>query len=201
MTRPFLSEAKFSTFREAIHVGWVRPSEDSIGIRSYTLLRKNFDDSLFDICSHDIPDSVTSFDDDLNLIGFPANGYFLIRYRVFAVDTLGRPGDTSAACSLYVAPQPEFTALDTTSWCFGWLSRSIQGSVTSHIKIWNGAGNRTWTSPDSEKFGNEQVPVNFQACLPDSLKPPLPDQWYYTIFLEANGSLYQSIKVGSFNVH
>jgi hypothetical protein len=200
MTKPFLSEAKFSTYREAIRIGWVAPSADSIAIRSYTLLRKTYNDSLFDVCSHGIPDTITFFNDDLTLTGFPADGYFLVMYKVFAIDTLGRAGDTSAACSLYIAPQPELTTLDTTTWCFGWLSHSIQGSVTSHLKLWNAAGNFSWNSPRTEELGSESTPVPFSACLPDSLKPLPSGAVYFAIFLEANGSLYQSMKVGSFNV-
>ena len=200
ITKIFLSEAKFSTYREALHIVWSPPPTDSISIRSYTLLRKTYNDSIFAVLKYGIPDSIVSFNDDLTLVGFPVDGYDLIEYKLFAIDTLGRPGDTSAACSLYIAPQPELTALDTTTWCFGWLSRSIQGSVDSYIKVWNSAGDSLWTSPSVEEFGNAQVPVNFSACIPDSLIPSLPDTWYFAIFLDANGSEHQSMKVGSFNV-
>jgi hypothetical protein len=201
-SKPFLSEAKFSTYREAIHITWTPPSTDSITIRSYTLLRKTGDDSLFDVFtrSQGIPDSIVSFDDDLTPIGFPVNGYDLIVYKIFAIDTLGRAGDTSAACSLYLASQPELTRIDTAAWCFGWLSRGIQGSVTSHLKVWNAGGTRSWTSPASEELGNEQVPVNFSSCLPDTFKPMTAETWYFALFLDANGSLHQSMKAGSFNV-
>jgi hypothetical protein len=200
ITKLLLSEAKFSTYREAVHIEWTPPPDDSIAVRSFTLLRKTYDDSLFDVIKHGIPDSIVSFNDDLTPIGFPLNGYNLIMYKVFAIDTLGRAGDTSAACSLYLAPQPELSTLDTVTRCFGWLSRNIQGSVTSHIKLWNSTGDSLWTSKRVEELGNEQVPVNFSACLPDSLKPLLPGIWYFAVFLEANGSLYQSMKVGPFNV-
>lgn len=200
ITKLVLSEAKFSTYHEAVHIEWSPPPADSIAVRSYTLLRKTYNDSLFDAFKHGIPDSIVSFNDDLMPIGFPLSGYNLIVYKVFAIDTLGRAGDTSVACSLYLAPQPELTTLDTATRCFGWFSRNIQGSVTSHIKLWNSTGDSLWTSPRVEELGSENDQVPFSACLPDSLKPLLPGIWYFAIFLEANGSLYQSMKVGPFNV-
>ena len=202
ITKVTLAEARFSTYREAVHIEWSPPPSDSIAVRSYTLLRKTTNDSLFDIFtrSQGIPDSITSFNDDLTLIGFPMDSDLLVMYKIVPVDTLGRAGDTSAACSLYIAPQPVLTSIDTTSWCFNWTSHGIQGSVSSYIKVWNAAGTISWTSMESEGFGNENVQLPFSACLPDSLKPENVDTWYFAVFIDANGSLHQSIKVGSFNV-
>jgi len=200
ITNVSLSEARFSDWREAAHLEWSPPSTDSIGIRSYTLFRKTQSDSLFDVFtrSQGIPDSVTSFYDDLTPIGFPGDSFLLVEYRICAIDMLGRPGDTSAPCSLYLAPQPGLTSIDSTAWCLGWESSHIQAPVTSRIKVWNSANNRSWTSRDSTAFGNENIPQLFLACMPDSLKPAHSDTLFFAIFLNANSR--QSLKVGAIYV-
>jgi hypothetical protein len=198
-----LTEAKISgAWREAARITWAPPQSDPAAVGSFTLLRKTADDSLFDpfTRSQRIPDSIISFTDDMTPIGFPTDAFFVVRYRIFATDTLGRAGDTSAPDSLFLTPQPKLDTLDMTNWCFRWHSRNIQGSVASSIKIWNGAATVAWRSATAEDFGSADYPLYFDACLPDSLKPLAAGTWYYALYLEAMGPAHQSLKVGSFNV-
>lgn len=196
-----LSEARlYGSFREAIRVTWRKPAEDSIGIRSYTLLRKTDADSVFDVFprSPGIPADVDTFFDDLTRIGFQGSAFSLVKYRIFAVDSLGRRSDTAAACSLYIANQPFVVPADTATWCFSWKTY-INGSVTCHLKLWDTGGACVWTSASQEGFGNDNFPYPFTACLPDSLRPLHTGTWYYAIYLFVMGSQRQSLKVDSVN--
>jgi hypothetical protein len=202
-TAVYLTEAKFSgVWREAVHLAWTPPQTDSIAIRSFSLLRKTADDSTFDLFtrSQGIPDSITVFNDDVTPIGFPSDGYTLVSYKIFATDTLGRPGDTSDAFSLYLAPQPQLDTLNRSNWCFRWHSSRIQGSVSSLLGLWNDAATIRWQSAATEDYGSADYPLYFDACLPDSLRPLAQGTWYYALYLEAMGPEHLSMKVGSFNV-
>jgi hypothetical protein len=197
------SEARlFGTWREAIHLEWRAPATDSISIRSYTLLRQTGSDSTFDVFSRSqgIPDSITRFDDDIKPVGFPDEGFFIMRYRILAVDTLGRSSDTSATCSLYLARQPEIDTIDPSNYSFRWFSQFIQGSVNSYITIWDAGDTTRFSSAPQEEFGSWDYRVYFSATLPDSMKSMGSGVWYYSIRLFAMGTQHQSIKVDSFNV-
>jgi hypothetical protein len=202
-TKITLSEARiFGTYREAVRLAWRAPRTDSIGLRSFTLIRKLPGDSLFDVFSRSqgIPAPIDSFSDDMTHIGFPLDGYSLVMYKIVALDTLGRPSDTSAPCSLYIAPQPILDTVDTVKLCFRWHSSRISGSTVSYVKLWDKTGTRSWESVRSEKFGGDYPPLYFDACLPDSLKPLNRGTLYYAVFLEAMGPEHQSLKVDSIDV-
>jgi hypothetical protein len=198
-----LTEAKlYGSWRPAIRIAWTPPNADTTAIRSFTLIRKAPGDSIYDVFtrSQEIPDSISVFNDDVTPIGFPYDGFTLVSYKISAIDSLGRPGDTSAPCSLYCAPQPNLDTIDRSNWCFRWHSSRIQGSVSSAIKIWNDAVTVSWQSAATEDFGSHDFPTYFTACLPDSLKPLPAGTWYFALYLEAMGVERQSLNVGSFNV-
>jgi hypothetical protein len=201
-TKMYLTEAKVAGSYGAVHLEWIPPKTDSIGIRSFTIIRKLGGDSLYDVffSSAMIWDTINAFNDKLTPNGFPSDGYILMQYKIFALDNLGRPSDTSAACSLYLAPQPVVDSVDTATWCFRWHSRHIMGSVASYLKVWNAAGTVSWQSEQNEQFGGENVSIPFDAFLPDSLKQRVAEKLYFAIFLQANGYSHQSLNVDSLNV-
>ncbi|MBN2037339.1 MAG: hypothetical protein JW768_11400 [Chitinispirillaceae bacterium] len=199
-----LSEARlFSSYREAIHLEWEPPVNDSAGIRSYSIIRKTSSDSVFDLFtrSQGIPPSIDSFNDDIKPIGFPNEGFTLVEYRIFAIDTLGRSGDTSAICSLFLVRQPQLDTIDLPRSSFRWHSRFIQGSIATYLHLWNRDGSVTWSSPRQEDFGSWDYPLYFSATVADSLLPLTAGSWYYAIYLFAMGNDRQSLKVDSFNVN
>jgi hypothetical protein len=203
ITTMALTEARLSgSWREAIHLRWEAPPTDSIGIRSYTLIRRTGNDSSFDVFSRSqgIPSSIDTFNDDIKPFGFPETDFFPVRYQIFAVDSLGRSGDTSAACSLSLARQPGIDTVDLAKSSIRWFSEFIQGSIETYIKIWNTAGDGYFSSARQEEFGSWDTPVYFSTTLPDSLSPFSPGTWYYAIYLFAMGAERQSLKVDSFNV-
>ena len=199
-----LREARvYGTYREAVRLAWSAPRTDSIGIRSYTLLRKTNGDSAFDVFtrSQGIPPEIDTFYDDLTPIGFPASGFTLVEYRIFALDSLGRTSDTSEACSLYLANQPVLDTIDREQWSLRWHSQYIQGSVSSFVKVWNNDRSVQWSSAPAEEFGSWDFPVYFNASVPDSLRPPAQGVWYFSLYLFAMGTERQSLKVDSFYVN
>lgn len=205
ITEVHVCEARLTlAWREAICLRWKAPLTDSIGIRSYSILRKTDTDTLFDIFagSQIIPSSFDTFYDKIDgkSLGFPNADYRLIQYRIIAIDSLGRLSDTSAVCSLYLACQPVLDTVDIGKSSFRWHSQYIQGSVASHIKLWDKTGSVSFTSARQEEFGSWDYPVYFSTTLPDSLSPFSPGTWYYAIYLFAMGTERQSIKVDSFNV-
>lgn len=203
VTAVALGEARlFGYWREAVRISWDHPATDSIGVRSYTILRRTDNDSAFDVFtrSQGIPPSIDSFSDDLVPIGFPSTDFFAVRYRIFATDTLGRSSDTTEVCSLFLARQPELDTIEDSTGTFRWNSQFIQGSVETYIAVWKAESNVRYESPRREEFGSWDLPVYFSATLPDTLRPMASGRWFYAIYLFAMGTARQSLKVDSINV-
>jgi hypothetical protein len=192
----------FGTWRETVRLRWTPPPlAEPVDIKSYTLIRKTANDSVFDVFirSQEIPPVIDTFFDDIKPIGFPKDSFLLVQYRAFAVDRFGRSGDTSAACSLYLARQPEIDTIDPVRSVFRWRSQFIQGSVSTYLKLWNAEHTVLFSSPRQEQFGSWDYPSLFSAQLPDSLVPMPPGRWYCSIYLLAMG-IGQSLKVDSIYV-
>lgn len=188
--------------REALKICWSPPNSENSSAAKYTLLRKTSDDSLFDAfdLSREIPGDTHEFFDDLTLVGFPLTHYDTVFYRIFAIDSLGRSGDTSKPVSMLLSAQPAFEEFDQQKWSFSWTVLGILGATTSRIEIWNENRTEKWESVPVQQYGGENQEISFTAVLPDSLRPLEPGDWYYGLYVEANGAERQSLKVGSFNV-
>ena len=186
--------------RETLKLNWSPPLNQYTSVASYTLLRKTARDSLFDIFDMSRSIDMLEFHDDLNVIGFPSSFYDSISYRIFAVDSLGRSGDTSHIFSIMLAVQPSFKEFNQTSWTFKWTVLGILGAMTSHIKIWNKDQSRIWSSTPQIQYPGENQILTFSVSLPQNLIPLQPGDWYYGIFVEANGAERQSLKVGSIKI-
>jgi hypothetical protein len=192
----------FGTWRETIRLQWVPPlATDGIDIKSYTLVRKTANDSVFDVFirSQEIPPAIDTFFDDIKPIGFPDDSFLLVQYRAFAVDRFGRSGDTSAPCSLYLARQPVIDTIDPVKSVFRWRSQFIQGSISTFLKLWNAECTLLFSSPRQEDYGSWDYPSLFSVRLPDSLVPMPPGRWYCSVYFMAMG-IGQSLKVDSIYV-
>ncbi|MFP4164539.1 MAG: hypothetical protein ACLFVE_11200 [Chitinispirillaceae bacterium] len=188
--------------REALKISWSPPHSEQSSAHEYTIIRKTQKDSLFDVFdfSQEIPGDTLEFFDDLTLIGFPKTSYDTVSYRIFAVDSLGRRGDTTEPVSIILSAQPSFEEFDQEDWSLSWSVLGILGAISSRIEICNQDRTKIWTSPFREEFGEENQTIFFSAALPDSLRPLESGTWYYGLYVEANGAERQSLKVGSFNV-
>lgn len=128
-------------YREFVHLEWHLPSTDSISIVRLDLVR-----TLMSGVSTVLPltSSATDFDEPtgpLEVIRTDACGFII--YRLVAIDTLWRAGDTSRVCSLFLAPlfemmnptdtlhSPEFTYR---------LNEQLYDECEEHMYIWNNEG-------------------------------------------------------------
>jgi len=177
------------------------PGSDTLSGYTFTILRKSSSDSSYVLPfgARDIPDTVTEFIDEIADIGFPQLSYDSVFYRVFAVDSVGHPGDSSAPFKIMLATQAQFDTLDQYTWCTTWSSQGIQGSVASYATLWN-ANQIIWKSGRFTDFGQENDNVTFSTCFPDSLLPLSVGKWYIGFFLEANGFERQSLRIYSFDI-
>ncbi len=187
---------------EYIKIFWSPPVSETGSAQSFTLLRKVQDDSSFDVfdLSQTIPGDTLTFYDDLSIIGFPTEFYDTLAYRIFAVDSLHRSGDTSGAVFVMLAPQPTFRQFNQSTWSFNWSVLGILGAIESCIEIWNENRSIIWKSTPKIEYGGENQIIPFTTSLPQSLIPLSSGNWYYGIYVKANGAERQSLKVGSFIV-
>ncbi|KMQ51666.1 hypothetical protein CHISP_1423 [Chitinispirillum alkaliphilum] len=173
------------------------PQSDSLSVSRYTLQRKTTEDSLYSILAHSIPGHITEYYDDLTMFNFPFTGYDSLFYRIIAFDSLGRSSDTSEVSILILSPQPNLISYIHDTGVFRWRSLGIQGSVNSWIRVWDEEEENVWESHKMDRYGDEGTGVTFKFTL-DSLHNSLLKEgnWYYGLFIEANGRERQSLKVG-----
>ena len=186
-------------YHEAIHLSWSMPQTENTPVRSFTLVRKFSTDSFYDVFSGSrlIPADTNNFYDELAQHPFPASGFDSVSYRLCAVDTFGRTGDTSEICMVILAPQAKFVNYDTGNGCFEWESW-IRGGIFSWCTAWHETGKPKWTCQQMDAFPETDKPGRFSACFPDTLQPPLHGRWYYALFLKANET--HSLKIGTIDV-
>jgi hypothetical protein len=193
MFAPF--DDPYGNFLESVFLEWENAPENEINILYYTLLRKDPSDSLFDIfsLSQRIPPQIKQFKDPIDLGLFPTDGFDTLFYKIYAVDIYGRPGDTSSACTLLIAPQPEKPVFTTTAGCLSWESWTRGGQI-SFGEFWINKKQCHWLSRRTEAFPRTDEPAVFTSCIPDSCALTAGDYLYFVIYLEATEA--RSIKTG-----
>jgi hypothetical protein len=127
-------------WREAVRIDWELPVQNEIPVQSYVLLRKTIVDSDFVVRIQSIPPSVSSAHDLLSASIFPGENYETILYRIYAIDSLKRPSDTSLTDTLIVVPRPLLkspAAGDTLSdRLFSWSTIDIR-TFYSYISLYD----------------------------------------------------------------
>ena len=190
-------------YRAAVHLYWNLPQGDAQAIREVVILRKKQGiDSAYDVFHYGIPDSVHDDYDVLNPKDFPTQGNFtLVWYRMYAIDTLGRPGDTSAPDSLQLCwpPLPQ-SPLDTLRKNrFAWQTVRYLAGYFTYMFLWNDARGLIWASPKpSEPSYGHETADSFFVRLPDSLYPLTPGAYWYGAKVEIPGGNIQSLSVQQF---
>jgi hypothetical protein len=186
-------------YTEAVHLHWTFAKTDATPLQSFTLLRQLTGDSVIDVFSGSrlIPPDTGDFFDELVNYTFPSHTIDSIIYRIMAVDTFGREGDTSDPCIAYIAPQPAFIAADAATGCYSWESW-IRGGIFSWCRIWRDGESVDWTSSQLLEFPLTDKSATFNACLPDTLLPCSSGRWYYALFIKASES--RSLKTGVIDV-
>jgi hypothetical protein len=193
----------FYGFVEAVHLQWTPPEKSTISPNFYTILRMFPGDSVFDIFTQSqyIPADTLDFYDNIDPSVFPASGsnFGLLQYKIFALDSLGRPGDTSDVCSLRVIQQPALDSLNLVTNCIQWSSNADFGGPKSYCTIWKDDKIQSWTSNTTVVYPPTDQPAIFTACLPDSLKPLSTGRWYYALFIDI-GDYSHSVKTGFIDI-
>ncbi|MBN1601562.1 MAG: hypothetical protein JW915_08140 [Chitinispirillaceae bacterium] len=185
----------YGNFLESVFLQWENAPEKDSNILYYTLLKKHPSDSLFDVfsLSRRIPPEIKSFNDPIDLEQFPTDGFDTLFYKIYAVDIYGRPGDTSSACTLLIAPQPGNPVFTTTSRCLRWESW-IRGGQISYGEFWTDSKQFHWSSRRTDAFPRTDEPAVFTTCIPDTCTLSTGDYLYFVLYLEATDA--RSIKTG-----
>lgn len=176
-------------YHEVIHLQWIPDSTDTISIIKYQILRKvDIDSSSTTIT--DIPSDVNDLNDPtVKFIDDPAKrtNDRLIFYRIFAIDSLERPGDTSVVCTVSLARLidlllPPIDTIPSQSVNFRWLVPQIFNSrVRTHIVLWKN-DSTIWQSAPKEFFTGGG-PTQENENLPPSLLPLIPGEYFWGAYL------------------
>lgn len=162
---------------EYIHIKWEKNVNDTISTASYTLL-KYTDTTGTSGKITNIPSNVNSYFDPLSesyTSEFRAEEK-IVAIAIVGIDTLGRPGDTTALCSVSVAPSvilssPGLSISDTIENInFKWFVRKVPDQTITFVSLWH-QDSIIWSStPDSLYTGGEELTA-ISELLPDSFLP------------------------------
>jgi hypothetical protein len=191
-------------YQPTIHLQWTLAGKDSLPVGKFIVLRKReMFDTTFEILPTDIPDSQYEDWDKLEATDFPDQGvYKKIWYRVFAIDTAGRPGDTSTADSVKLSWPPHITEpVDTLlNNKFKWSTVRYLGGYYATLYLWNDSG-LVWNSPRPEEpqYGHE-TPDSETLVLPSPPASLLPGAYYCGVKIQIPGEDIQSLALRQFYV-
>jgi len=203
LKKPIITKAKFDAvklpsigdYSEALHLSWTPPPTDSNAISAFVLLKRVPGDTIFEHYAN-IPPDTSDFYEAVDRTNFPIEDYDSLCFRLYALDTLGRPGDTSETYILYTVPQPLTDTI--ANGCFKWRERGVFSSVISYMKLWNDSLKIHWTSDKYDAFPPVEKDAEYSACIPDSLLAIRKIKWYYCFYIEA--SERYSILMGTLDV-
>jgi hypothetical protein len=202
-----LTAAKFETYRPAVHLTWKPPHTDSLSIREFVILQKSIDSSVFSVLVRSIPDSITAYDDDLDRVNFPQQSNLeTMQYRIFAVDSLGRSGDTSAIDSVVLAWQPipqwpangDSVRPDTLSWSV----RGVMMGYFTYVSLYSDSARLVWKSPvpDTPTYSTENGTDHVVVHLPGSVPLLSGTTYYWAAKIDIPAGNASSIAISRFYV-
>jgi hypothetical protein len=190
-------------YQPAVYIQWNAPGGDSPTIREFVILRKKqSSDSVFSVMHYGIPDSVSGDYDVLDPKDFPVQGVYAKRwYRIFAIDVLGRPGDTSAPDSIRLcwAPRPGAPVDTINQNIFTWYTIEYLAGYFTYLFLWSDTRGLVWTSPkpNEPSYGHETLD-SFLVKLPDALYPLARGVYWYGLKVEIPGENIQTLAVQEF---
>ena len=199
--------AKFDTYRPAVHLTWKVSDGDSLSVREFVILQKSMDSSVFSVLVRSIPDSVTGYYDNLDRIAFPqAWDFTTLQYRIYAIDTLGRPGDTSAIDSVVLAWPPTLlwpAEKDTVRPdSLAWSVFGVMNGYFSSVYLYSDTAGLIWKSPlpDTPTYSDHDKTDHFMIPLPQSLSIPAGSTCFWAAKVEIPTGQASAIAVGRFYV-
>ena len=173
---------------ESVSLHWSNNRDNKISTISYTLLRYLDTTSNHQIIKN-IPSTIRSFYDQIAPLiddSLRETTQF-IRYKIIPIDSLYRPGDTSVACTVNVAPSvqitsPGFYVADSSNLTkFTWTIHPIQNEIATSVTLLK-SDSAIWQSQTNNYFtgGNSK---SVEATLPDSILPLSTGLYYWYVSL------------------
>jgi hypothetical protein len=190
-----------NSFAEVVSLSWKKSDADTIPTGSFTILRKIGSQSTYTAAMRGIPASISDYADPISQFGFSKE----VIYRIFAVDTLNRSGDTSLPCTLTLAQQVILREpADTlTANYFSWdvLGQMVMGGFTCTFAFADTAAVRWQAPPTVLTFIGENTLLTLTQALPDTLWPLPRGRYFWSVRLDISGGANpQSIIVGTCHV-
>jgi hypothetical protein len=195
-------------YKAAVHIQWALGNTDSLPVKEFKILKKRPADSAFSEMNYGsgIPDSVFDNYDVIDAKDLPqeqlfGNPFTCVRYRIFSIDTLDRPGDTSVVDSILLTWTPTTVyPIDTLKDnIFRWWTRGYQGGYFSYMVLWSEANGLLWTSPKPpEPTYGTVIEDTFSVKLPSTLYPLNSGKYYYGVKVEIPGVTIETIIIREF---
>ena len=174
--------------QEMIRLAWLPDSTDTVSVVSYQILRRGEADT-FTTPIRDIAGTVQElFDPTVNFVeADKRDNEYHVFYRIFAFDSLGRPGDTSVVCTVSLARfVKQLQPLDTfQNEPFKWQVPPVFNLTLSHVILWKG-DSTLWTSDTIRAYTQGGVPP-FERSLPQSFPPLIPGKYFWSVHLKILG--------------
>ena len=196
------------SLRPVVRIHWSPPRNDSIVIQRYVLLRITDAESLFSEIKY-FPPGIKAYGDPMNASFFPADQMTEVRltYRLYAVDSLFRIGDTSSAESVIVTfpPVQERPVNDTVTDGrprFLWQVMGHNSEYYTWATVWNSTG-PVWHSVPVSDFGMDNNWRPFTAGYPDTGGALAPGRYFWAARIEdvtGSWTTAGSITLDSFHV-
>ncbi len=190
--------------REMVRVAWEPDSTDTISVIFYQVLRQVDTDSLPTPIIN-IPDTVTELFEPVYQFNLAnRTNEHLISYWIFAIDSLERRGDTSAAFIVELAREVDLLSPITklTDSLFSWGINDIKNQSRFHAFLWKPDA-ILWESDTINEFigGNY---TKFNRFLPPPLHPLETGEYFWGVELTIVGGLNandpKSITITKFSV-
>jgi hypothetical protein len=190
-------------YRQAARLQWELPGKDSLPVSQFVILRKKqISDTAYTVLHYGIPDSQFLDWDILSPADWPGQGtYTKFWYRVFALDTQGQSGDTSAADSAQLSWPPTIVSpVDTLfNGLFKWSTILYRGGYYTYLYLWSDSLGLLWTSPQpSEPIYGHETPDSQSIILPAPPAPLAPGKYYCGVKVLMPGENIQSMALRQF---
>jgi hypothetical protein len=195
---------KFDTYRPAVHLHWQMPANDSLAIHEFVILQKTPDDSDYSVLVRSIPDSVFDFYEALDNITLPGIfSYKTVLFRMYAVDMLGRTGDTAATDSIVLLWPPQLLVDTLRGDSLAWSVSSVQAGFFTTMYLYSDSIGLVWKNPrpDTPSFLTDGQTMIFTQKIPSSLLPLSAGVYYWAAKIEAPALNAQSIALRRLYAH
>lgn len=191
------------SYHEMVRLEWTPPETEHNFVAEYQIIRTVYEDSGAVIVTG-IPDTVTEYYGRTDHLGIDRSGSRTVYYRVFTIDTQGTVGDTSAPCSISVAPYAVLHRPDAAPPLganrFTWSIQGIATPFITRMALWDTTGKLYQGAYHDQQLTNPYGEIEFNDRIPDTLYPLPPGPYWWGAELHIFETLSTSVKIGAFHV-